>query len=716
MLTDTHPTQTFADIPHTCSPYLLPSGGVVVNPVDKSVITLQFEAVFEPPCPTVTIPLPLDPLQTNFEPEDLLNGKPFSSSTSPQIYAISAATIVSYMLVVILFVTPRTFYVGGAGGGVSLLGRRGTLGGSYGSNTVIGIGSRPWMQKIAAITLATSLTIVTVDTFSLAENQYDEGYADAGELSRKVLDGLEIRIVRLISETFVWLAQAQTLIRLFQRRREKLVIKWTAFVLITLEVIFSIMDHFVEQGSAAKPKTFDNSMQALNYLFALSLNIAYAAFVIVYCLRKRRFAFFHSQMRSMPLMALLSLTAVLIPVIFFILDLSQPDISGWGSYVRWVAACAASVVVWEWVERIEALEREEKRDGILGREIFDGDEMLDANPPRRGWPNHSQGGKKRGGSFGGGFASSINTRWSDMTKVAKRFGKPKTPEPVALKGLDSDSSSSSHRENKDREADTIITRTRDRPNSPAANVASLVNRADTTSAASNLYRVRRHSGTEPTVNAAENMLDQSSPGASQRATNKLSLAKRTEESGEVKVPPRASRLSRIPIPFRRQRQTPPAVVTAAIAGLQTKPATPGPKMPSSLLDRMHLTRHHHPVAMPSSVIVVPAPPGRLSNDTNPEGVEGYDANEHFDGDDDDDDDSENDDEERPPAAVRHALRMSNQSSPVDERELSMNAQWQSSMSPAPDEALNTPGVTQPGGPSPSTSHMDRPRSTNLDPL
>jgi len=63
--------------------------------------------------------------------------------------------------------------------------------------------------------------------------------------------------------------------------------------------------------------------------------------------------------------------------VFFVLDISKPDVAGWGDYVRWVGAAAASVVVWEWVERIEALERNDKKDGVLGREIFDGDEMLE---------------------------------------------------------------------------------------------------------------------------------------------------------------------------------------------------------------------------------------------------------------------------------------------------------------------------------------------------
>jgi hypothetical protein len=74
--------------------------------------------------------------------------------------------------------------------------------------------------------------------------------------------------------------------------------------------------------------------------------------------------------------------------------------------VRWVGAAAASVVVWEWVERIEALEREEKRDGILGREVFDGDDTLEVNASEFPWfrqrRNHKDDSDNRGGGGGGG--------------------------------------------------------------------------------------------------------------------------------------------------------------------------------------------------------------------------------------------------------------------------------------------------------------------------
>lgn len=65
-------------------------------------------------------------------------------------------------------------------------------------------------------------------------------------------------------------------------------------------------------------------------------------------------------MKNMCFMVVLLLMLVFIFVVFFILDIVKLDFIGWGEYVRWVGVVVVSVVVWEWVERIEVLEWEEK--------------------------------------------------------------------------------------------------------------------------------------------------------------------------------------------------------------------------------------------------------------------------------------------------------------------------------------------------------------------
>jgi len=450
----------------------------VIHVNDSYAVTLTDNAVFEPICTG-------DPMDYTHVSAVLDTRDPFYSSVTPQLYAIGCATVVSYVLVIILFITPRTFFIGGPGGGANFLGRHGMISGSYsGNSSVVGVGGRPWLQKVAAILVAVSLTIATADSFKVAERQYEYGYSDAEALSEKVIDGTEIRIVRVISSTFLWLAQVQTLIRLFPRHKEKVMIKWAGFALIVLDTTFSILENFYVKNTSPRPRLYDDAIPALSYLFELALNLLYAAWVIFYSISKHRYAFFHPKMRNICFVALLSLCAILIPVVFFVLDIARPEIAGWGTYIRWVGAAAASVVVWEWVERIEALERDETKDGILGREVFDGDEMLEVTPSEEvDWPR-SQGHDKGGGS---GAASG----WGGMMGLAHRPLRTR----VGIRGNWNRSAQPPGRSPND--PGVRRNPNNPRPTPPPAALTP-VSRADTTSATSTVYNVRYHPVASPT--------------------------------------------------------------------------------------------------------------------------------------------------------------------------------------------------------------------------
>ncbi|PYH92959.1 pH signal transduction protein PalH [Aspergillus ellipticus CBS 707.79] len=459
-----------------CTPFLLPSDGYVYLNRSYS-ISLTENAIYDPICTSTAS-------ATAHAVAALDLTDPFYSSVTPELYAMGCTTVVSYLLVIILLITPRTFYVGGPGGGANFLGRHGMISGSYsGNSSVVGVGGRPWLQKVAALSVAVSLTIATVDSFRVAEQQYYYGYSDAEALADEVIDGVEIRVVRVISTTFLWLAQVQTLIRLFPRHKEKIMIKWAGFALIVFDTTFSVLDKFLVKTDTVHPRLYEDAIPALSYLFELALNLLYAAWVIFYSLSKHRFAFFHPKMRNICLVALLSLCAVLIPVVFFVLDIAKPKIAGWGTYVRWVGSAAASVVVWEWVERIEALERDERKDGILGREIFDGDEMLEVTPSEEvDWPRYNPDGNDRGGGPG------TSSGWGGMMGLAHRPLRTRVGR-----------SWQSNLENQQQAVPINPRRRRAaaRPTPPPA-VVTPVSRADTTSAASTVYNVHYHPVSSPT--------------------------------------------------------------------------------------------------------------------------------------------------------------------------------------------------------------------------
>lgn len=416
----------------TCTPFTLPSDGIIEfnSTVDELTrVTLGADAQFYPNCtgaiaPDVTV------IDENVPTMDIADRDPFYASSLPVIYALASTTVTAYMLVILLCITPRTFVSGGT---VVLGSRGGFTGGTSVRETGVGIGGRPLLQKVAAISVAISLSIATANTFNVAEEQYDAGYMDAVSLQKEVLGSRELKVIMVISDTFLWLAQAQTLIRLFPRHREKVIIKWTALALITLSVIFSILDDFVYAGYT-RPAAFVDAIPALSYLFQIALSLLYSAWVIYYALTKRQYAFYHPRMRNMCLVALISILSILVPVVFFVVDISMPDVAGWGDYVRWVGAAAASAVVWEWVERIEALERNEKKDGVLGREIFDGDEMLEVTPSTvlstdqhgGGGGSGGRGGRDRDGSGAAANSSATGDRWPDLGATA-RYRLPHPP-------------------------------------------------------------------------------------------------------------------------------------------------------------------------------------------------------------------------------------------------------------------------------------------------
>jgi hypothetical protein len=529
----------------------------------------------------------------------------FYASTIPMTFVIAAATVIAWILVIMLVVTPRTALYGGMAVAPAALGSgHGMIGGANGPSSFAGSGTRPWLQKVAALAVAISLTIAVSDTFAVAYKQYVIGYMDASEIRSTVLGSTEIKITRLISDVFLWLAQVQTLIRLFPRHKEKVLIKWIGFALILFDSLFSCLNAF-HIGSTAKGRHFVDAVPALSYLFQLSVGLLYAAWVIYFALTKYRYAFYHPQMRSICLIALLSLVAILTPVVFFVTDISNSKVAGWGDYVRWVGAAAASVIVWEWVDRIEALERHEKKDGILGREVFDGDEMLDLEDPNDhgGWGRDRRRRRRRPGndSDDGGHASKGLEH--GLSGVAQHFrSKPpvQAPQHFPLGRAYSSSEPTTSAQIPAAVPNAAITRgdavrfsmTR-RGVTPPVQAPTPVSRADTTSAASTVYVVQYDTVPDVPqpvrrrVDHSRNSRANATRNSREMALQEKELADVAEEDDELR---RTQSLEQgvwhaVSNPFKRKRTSPPKEVqeAKAVAAQTARPATPPRESPMRTL-------------------------------------------------------------------------------------------------------------------------------------
>ncbi|GAB7357972.1 hypothetical protein MBLNU230_g0139t1 [Neophaeotheca triangularis] len=603
-LWDIPPTSTNT-ITSQCTPFALPSGGVIT--FENQAITLTENVIFQPACTGDWSPHIGDPSSV----ADLQD--PFYASTIPQVYVVAAATVIAWILVIMLIITPRTSYLGHPGTAPNFSSGRGLIGGATGGGTnMIGVGSRPWLQKVAALTVAISLTIATYDTFKVSRGQYHNGYMDADALADGVLGSLEIRVTRIISDIFLWLAQVQTLIRLFPRHKEKVLIKWIGFCLIILDTTFACLNSFLVDNSR-RPRQFVDAIPALSYLFELSLGLLYAAWVLYYAMTKRRYAFYHSKMRNIMLVGVLSVIAVLTPCVFFITDVSKPDVAAWGDYFRWVGAAAAAVVVWEWVERIEALERDEKKDGILGREIFDGDDMLDVTHSdavvwsrnRRGRNPFGDSGNDEDDNDGGGGSGGLmgsSALESGINNMAQRLRHQKKNRqhhfPLGrahshATTLTPDNANTGGPHGNGPGNGNVAFGNLPRPShgrrqgeamvggpTPPPQVASPVSRADTTSAASTVYVMHYHPVDEVSQPVRRR---QEARNNNTAAAERLGRARDPEKEGTDEGQAHRSRPKdnhkwlAVPNPFKRKRASPPLEVQQAsdpLSGEKTRAATP----------------------------------------------------------------------------------------------------------------------------------------------
>src|SRR4051812_30001924 len=109
-----------------CTGFNLPAGGVLSLP-NGDIVTLTATAAFKPVCTIIPAiiangggTLTGDQTENGGTADDTIFGSyssdilpPFYASIFPQCYALAATTVVAYMLVIMLFITPRSFLDGG---------------------------------------------------------------------------------------------------------------------------------------------------------------------------------------------------------------------------------------------------------------------------------------------------------------------------------------------------------------------------------------------------------------------------------------------------------------------------------------------------------------------------------------------------------------------------------------------------------------------------
>ncbi|BFZ57724.1 pH-response regulator protein palH/rim21 [Savitreella phatthalungensis] len=275
---------------------------------------------------------------------------PFWDSTTPLIFTLGAATACAWVLLLV---------------------------------SVLAHSRRPWLQRLAAVFAVIAITLAADTTYREMVHQYYSSQTFSSDAVKNVHKRVANETLRIISNTLLWLAQLQVILRLFARQRDKVIIKYTAVLLILLEIIFACFNNFYP-GTAGNgpPTSFGQAVPVLAYLFHIALSVLYAACIILWSVLGGRLR--HAYHITLAPLATLCIAIVCSPVVFFCLDIWYPQVEGWGDYVRWVGLLASSVIVWDWIDQVQARQMRDAKNGVLGREVYEEEMDQDCNnrPPQ----------------------------------------------------------------------------------------------------------------------------------------------------------------------------------------------------------------------------------------------------------------------------------------------------------------------------------------------
>lgn len=326
--------------PSGCEQYLVPAGTLVFfDDITKETkrVVLESAGGYVPSCYSKG----LDDFPAESAGLDQISyeAQPFYGSVIPIAYTISATTIVAWLLFILLLIAQKR---------------------------------RPWFQKFMMLFVSVSLTVFLVRTTHILEQQYSNGYHDAEEVRRNIFGSTAFRVLEILCVIIVWIAHLQVLLRLFDRAKERIAIQWLGIVLAIIDLTLWSLVNFYVPYHTHQPEVSD-VIPVLAYLFQITIQVVYAGAVIIYSIRKRKFAYHRTSLVT----AVICLGAVFLPLIFFILDLADYRITGWSEFIRWVTDAAASVVLWEWIDAVERLEKEHHKTGVLGRQIYEDEDDMD---------------------------------------------------------------------------------------------------------------------------------------------------------------------------------------------------------------------------------------------------------------------------------------------------------------------------------------------------
>ncbi|CAI4706370.1 ADQ_G0043870.mRNA.1.CDS.1 [Saccharomyces cerevisiae] len=223
------------------------------------------------------------------------------------------------------------------------------------------------LLRIASLLASLNLTIFITKVLRRLEKEHNVyGVVRAHSIMHIFSDDMTFVVLDFLATLMFQFCQVGIVIRLFQRAQEKRIIFFIGVILTITANILWVIPPFANHTTKHR-----NDWQILRpfvYLFRIAIATSYASIVIYHIWQKKKLWFKFNQMG---LLTLLTILVVLLLPGFFLADVSNLWISELGEVFNTTCYVTSTVITWEWLDRLNVLERKEEAQSILGRPIFE---------------------------------------------------------------------------------------------------------------------------------------------------------------------------------------------------------------------------------------------------------------------------------------------------------------------------------------------------------
>lgn len=178
-----------------------------------------------------------------------------------------------------------------------------------------------------------------------------------------------------ISTFLLQCCQTFILMRTFGRKQEKQVIFGVGISLSLISNLLWVIPKYHDIVHGFSQQNENDNWELLPpfvYMFKIVIAASYASLIINYMISKRRLCF---QTLQLTFMTHLALFVVLLLPGFFIADLANYWIYELSELFNTTCYVSCTYVVWEWLERLDIIQKREQAQSILGRAIYEDEQQ-----------------------------------------------------------------------------------------------------------------------------------------------------------------------------------------------------------------------------------------------------------------------------------------------------------------------------------------------------